>query len=139
VSLGLPRPCLDCGEPSTESRCEEHGPVHDATRARDRATPEERGYDAAWRRLSARARARQNFCTRCQSTDNLSTDHLPSAWWRKAKGLPLSLRDVQVLCATCQAELGSSRPGSRRYAEWEESRRKPIPSGHRAYLAWKTS
>lgn len=117
MTLGLPRPCLDCGTPSTESRCEAHRPAH--ARTRERATPEERGYDAAWRRLSRRARARQNFCTRCQSTRSLSVDHLPSAWWKHDRRLPITLRDVQVLCAVCQAALGSSRPGSARYAEWE--------------------
>lgn len=120
MSLGLARPCLDCGEPTTESRCPDHRAERSATRAR--RAPEDRGYDAAWRRLSARARQLQRFCTRCGSTKNLSTDHTPEAWHRKVNGLPITLRHVQVLCATCQAELGSSRPGSTRYDEWEAGR-----------------
>lgn len=120
MSLGLLRPCLTCGEPSPGSRCPEHTKKPEALRAR--GTAEDRGYDSAWRRLSKRARARQNFCSLCSSTSNLSTDHTPEAWWRKANRLPIRLRDVQVLCARCQAELGSSRPGSPRYTEWEASR-----------------
>lgn len=120
MSLGLLRPCLTCGEPSPESRCPDHAYAH--ARTRERETPEQRGYDSAWRRLSRRARSRQNFCTRCQSTRNLSVDHLPSAWWKKEHRLPITLRDVQVVCAKCQAELGSSRPGSDRYAVWEATR-----------------
>lgn len=116
MSLDLMRPCLDCGEPSAESRCPSHARAKSATRARE--TPEDRGYDAAWRRLSKRARQRQNFCSRCQSTRNLSTDHTPEAWWRKAHGLPITLRHVTVLCAKCQSEVGSSRPGTPRYQEW---------------------
>jgi len=120
MSFGLLRSCLDCGSLSTESRCAEHRPTQVATRARE--TPEERGYDAAWRRLSKRARQRQGFCNRCSSTKHLSTDHTPEAWWRKANGLPITLRHVQVLCAGCQVELGSSRPGSPRYEAWEANR-----------------
>lgn len=120
MSLGLLRPCLTCGEPSPGSRC----PEHEALRARGRSRPtyRERGYDAAWDRLSRRVRSRQNFCMRCQATDNLSVDHLPIAWHRWELALPVRLRDVQVVCARCQSELGSSRPGSARYEEWERNR-----------------
>lgn len=72
--------------------------------------------------MSRRARARQNFCGRCSSTDHLSTDHLPIAWWRHERGLPIRLADVEVLCARCQSIVGSSRPGTPRYEEWLRSR-----------------
>lgn len=120
MSLGLLRPCLDCGEPSTESRCPDHTVERSAVRVRE--TAEERGYDSQWRKLSKRARRLQPFCGRCGSRRNTGTDHLPIAWHRKANGLPIRLADVEVLCASCQMIVGSSRPGSHRYAEWEANR-----------------
>lgn len=126
-------PCRVCGAVSERPLCPEH---EEATAPRGRASYRDRGYDGAWDRLSRRARARQNFCTLCSATENLSTDHSPEAWHRKAHGLPIRLRDVQVLCAGCQAKLGSSRPGSRRYTAWLESRA-DRPGGHRGYLTWR--
>ena len=121
MTLGLLKPCLTCGEPSTESRCPDHTRP-EALRAR--GTAEERGYDAAWRRLSKRARRLQPFCgwPGCGSSRNLSGEHTPEAWWRKENGKPIRLQDIEVLCAKHQAEAGSSRPGSPRYSEWEASR-----------------
>lgn len=116
----IPRPCAVCGELSEENRCRTHKRHREALRARGDFRA--RGYDAAWDRLSQRARARQNFCTLCLVTNGLSADHLPIAWWRKEHNLPIRLRDVQVLCAQCQADVGSSRPGSPRYERWLETR-----------------
>jgi 5-methylcytosine-specific restriction protein A len=119
VTAGLLRPCLTCGEPSPESWCDLH-----ATRARTRARVpyRQRGYDGAFDRLSRRARARQPFCLTCHATENLTTDHLPIAWWRKAHGFTVRLRDVQVLCGPCNTRAGSSRPGSPRYEAWLAAR-----------------
>lgn len=115
----LPRPCLVCGEPGPGSWCPEHAP----TRARARRPPtklpfRQAGYDGAWDRLSARARRLQPFCLDCGSTRDLQADHLPSAWHRAERGLPLRLSDVEVLCAGCNVRRGSSRPGSERYEAW---------------------
>lgn len=117
---GVMVPCLTCGEPTDEGpRCADHV---EQRPPRQRESFRARAYDAAWDRLSRRARQRQNFCGRCGSTSNLSADHLPIAWWRRANGLPIRLRDVEVLCAACQSAVGSSRPGTPRYEEWEASR-----------------
>lgn len=105
------RPCIVCGELSEGSRCEECSPRPAALRG---SSPDQRGYDAAWRRLSRRARQLQPFCLDCGSEDDLTADHLPSAWERKAAGLPLRLVDVEVVCNGCNAARGSSRPGSAR-------------------------
>jgi len=102
------RPCLTCGEPSDSSYCDDHdrGPWHHRE-----GSASDRGYDHSWTLLSKRARRLQPFCLRCGSVDDLQTDHLPSAWERKAAGKPIRLRDVQVLCGPCNVDAGSSRPG----------------------------
>lgn len=97
------RPCLDCGEPGTGPRCPEHT-VHSA-----KPTAHSRGYDAAWARLSKRARRLQPFCTECGATEDLQTDHTPEAWARKAAGKPIRLSDVQVLCGPCNRAAGAAR------------------------------
>ena len=123
MSSGLPKPCVlaSCGELHlNESRCDVHQAEllrqqhRDAEPNRNRLSPRERGYDEAWRRLSARARRMQPWCSDCGRTDDLTTDHLPSAWERKAQGKPIRLEDVDVLCRPCNADAGSSRPGSSR-------------------------
>lgn len=120
--LGLNRPCLDCGALSPNSRCAEHEAIlkqrmnRKRDENRDRLSPRERGYDAAWSRLSARARRLQPWCSQCNAREDLTTDHLPSAWARKAEGKPIRLSDVDVLCRSCNAKKGTSRPGSERAA-----------------------
>ncbi len=98
------RPCLTCGQPTGRPRCAEHTPT------RDRATAEARGYDTAWRNLSRRARRLSPLCEDCGATENLSVDHLPSAWQRKAAGKVIRLADVAVVCRACNNRRGSSRP-----------------------------
>lgn len=105
------KPCIECGTPSTESRCDDHTPQ---TWRHHNGSARERGYDRAWDKLSARARRLQPFCSDCHTTENLTTDHKPSAWKRKAEGKPLRLWDVDVVCAPCNLARGSSRPGSER-------------------------
>ncbi|MCH9668949.1 MAG: hypothetical protein K0U76_03850 [Actinomycetia bacterium] len=94
--------CLDCGEPSTGPRCTEHT-------LDDKPTAHARGYDAAWTRLSKRARRLQPFCTDCGSTEDLQTDHTPEAWARKAAGKPIRLADVEVVCGPCNRARGAAR------------------------------
>ena len=96
------RPCLDCGAPSTGPRCD----VHTVDTKPDATT---RGYDAAWTRLSKRARRLQPFCTDCGSTEDLQADHTPEAWQRKAAGKPIRLQDIQVLCGPCNRTAGAAR------------------------------
>ena len=102
------KPCIapGCGEPTDQSRCPDH--------RKDTRNKKDRGYDWRWDELSRRARRLQKFCERCGSTEDLQADHLPSAWQRKAQGKAIRLADIQVLCGTCNRDLGSSRPGSTR-------------------------
>ena len=112
------KPCLDCHELTEDSRC--HNCLRDHVNARERATdrhrssPTERGYGYAWRRLSERARKLQPWCSRCGTDENLSVDHLPSAWERHAQGKSIRLEDIDILCLSCNGSIGSSRPGSER-------------------------
>lgn len=94
--------CLDCGEPSDGPRCPEHT-------IDTKAHASARGYDAAWTKLSKRARRLQPFCSDCGSTEDLQTDHTPEAWARKAAGKPIRLSDVQVLCGSCNRSAGAAR------------------------------
>ena len=59
------RPCLTCCELSDRSRCDEHRP-HQV-----KASAAARGYDAAWARLSHKARQLQPFYTDCGAADAL--------------------------------------------------------------------
>ncbi|WP_343953434.1 hypothetical protein, partial [Tsukamurella spumae] len=96
------RPCIDCGDVvPTGIRC----PTCQPPEAPER-TPAARGYDAAWRNLSRRARRLQPFCTDCGATDDLQADHTPAAWDRKARGLPIRLRDIDVVCGPCNRARG---------------------------------
>lgn len=88
--------CLDCGQPSSATRCPDC--------AAGRPT-----YDSAWNRLSIRARKAQPFCSDCSTTHDLTTDHTPAAWQRKAAGKPIRLRDVQVLCRRHNSQKGPAR------------------------------
>lgn len=101
------RPCLDCGTPSEGPRCPEH-----ATEAK--GTRHARGYDAAWTRLSKRARRLQPFCSDCGSTEDLQTDHTPEAWAAKAQGKPIKLSMVDVVCGPCNRARGAARGPSTR-------------------------
>lgn len=102
------RPCIVCGEPSPGTRCPEHTTEHARTRVR--GTARQRGYDSRWDALSKRARRMQPWCSDCRSTVDLTTDHLPTAWERKAQGKSIRLRDVAVVCGDCNSTRGSSRP-----------------------------
>jgi 5-methylcytosine-specific restriction protein A len=96
------RPCIDCGEPAEGPRCPEH-----TTDAKGTATA--RGYDAAWDKLSKRARRLSPFCSDCGSTEGLECDHSPEAWARKAAGKSIRLQDVDVVCGECNRARGAAR------------------------------
>lgn len=100
------RPCLVCGEPANESRCDEHKIID---RRLDKTSPRLRGYDTAWDKLSRRARRLQPFCSDCGAGEDLTTDHTPEAWRRKERGLKIRVTDVQVVCRSCNAKRGKAR------------------------------
>lgn len=110
------KPCIACGEPGSNARCTDCQTAHDAkyTRKSVKVNASERGYDRRWRVLSERARRIQPWCTDCGTPDRLTGDHSPEAWERKAKGLPIRLRDIDVVCQACNNDRGSARPGGMR-------------------------
>lgn len=89
------RPCITCGEPTEGSYCTDHQP------ATHQLSADARGYDAAWRRLSKRARRLQPWCTDCGTTEDLTGDHL--RWPAR------QLEDVDVVCRTCNSRRGAIR------------------------------
>lgn len=90
------RPCLGCGEPTSATRC-------------DRCAEARGQYDWRWQRLSEKARRLQRFCSDCGATENLTADHSPEAWERKRRGLVIRLRDIDVVCGTCNRKRGDAR------------------------------
>lgn len=97
------KPCLRCGEPTPRTHCDEHRPKPPPK------SPRHYGYDAAWDRLSKRARRLQPWCLDCGATDDLQADHTPSAWQRKEQGLAIRLQDIAVRCGPCNRAAGAAR------------------------------
>lgn len=104
--MGLLRSCVECGELSEQSRCAEHQPAEPP-----KASSTQRGYDSVWARLSKRARTLQPFCTDCLTTKDLTADHSPEAWERKAQGRAITLDLITVVCRSCNAKRGAARGG----------------------------
>ena len=98
--------CTDCS-PGTSSRARWR------LQDRERGSRQQRGYDAAWDRLSRRARRLQPFCLDCGSTEDLTADHSLTAWERRAAGKLIRLQDIDVLCRRCNAERGDPRDPDR--------------------------
>lgn len=101
------RPCLDCGDPTDSPRCREHQRPN-----KSKTKTAGRGYDNTWNRLSRKARQLQPWCLDCGATEDLQTDHSPEAWQRHARGLPIRLRDVDVVCGECNRTRGAARPAN---------------------------
>lgn len=103
--------CADCGNPYDKDdgpgTCPECRPAR--TDPPTKGTRTARGYDNAWGRLSQRARRLQPFCLDCGSPHDLTCDHSPTAWQRKAEGKPIRLEDIDVVCRSCNSARGAAR------------------------------
>lgn len=104
-------PCRDCGEPTEGTYCDYCRPQYINRQRDNKKPPRSIGYDSTWDALSKRARSRQNWCSDCGSTEDLTADHSTRAWERKAAGLPIRLKDIDVVCRRCNADRGRQRPG----------------------------
>lgn len=91
--------CAVCGEPCPDYRCKAHQLARPVKAGR-----EERGYNAAWRNLSERARKLQPWCSTCGATEDLTCDHLE--WPAR------TLKDVDVLCRKCNSAKGAPTPAN---------------------------
>lgn len=104
--------CPDCGRvfdrESSSAYCNDCKPIDDSWTLRDKTT-DERGYGAAWQRLSKRARRLQPFCTDCYSPDDLTADHTERAWQRYDAGKTIRLQDIDVVCRDCNSARGAAR------------------------------
>lgn len=98
-------PCLECGQLATGPRCEQHRLKY----SRPKPAHRNAGYDSAWRRLSAKARRLQPWCSDCHATTDLQADHTPAAWARHDRGLPVRLQDIDVVCGPCNRARGAAR------------------------------
>ena len=107
--------CPSCGDvfdrdDSAAARCPACQPKRRRESVRPwRGTSTERGYDAAWRRLSRRARHIQPWCSDCGSPDDLTADHSPAAWQRRDAGKRIRLEDIDVVCRPCNQNRGAAR------------------------------
>lgn len=109
--MALLKPCAEfnCGELATGTYCPAHTHKKPPNRSIPTEPPAARGYDQAWRKLSERARKLQPFCTDCGTREDLTADHSPEAWARKAAGKTIRLRDITVLCLPCNVRRGAAR------------------------------
>lgn len=114
--------CADCGTSYARdrpgARCPACAPPDDTARpSRVGRTTTQRGYGAAWQRLSKRARAAQPFCTDCGTPEDLTADHSEETWKRVEAGKVLRLQDVDVVCRRCNSERGAAR-GEKATDKW---------------------
>ena len=107
--MTVPRPCIECGVPCPATRCSLCGADRQRLLDQRRGHAAARGYDAAWRVLAARARRLVRHCDDCGSRDDLTVDHLPGAWEKRARGERLTLADVSVCCRSCNSRRGARR------------------------------
>lgn len=101
--------CIDCGAPSSSTRCPDCQSEREGRTAARRGSRHERGYDRQWERLSARARRLQPFCTDCGTQEDLTADHLPHAWQKREQGHALTTADIEIVCRSCNSRRGATR------------------------------
>lgn len=111
--------CPECGEVFERDEVTQRASCprcHDATGdnnstylKRAGVTDRQRGYGYRWIKLSRRARKLQPFCSDCGSEDDLTADHTPEAWERHENGKSIRLRDIDVVCRSCNSERGAAR------------------------------
>jgi len=88
------KPCLQCGEPTDQSRCPDH-------RLKDRPLAKGHAHTnpARWKRLSKRLRNNAPFCEHCGAVDQLQLDHIIPL--SAAPELTYADENCRVLCKTC--------------------------------------
>lgn len=95
------KPCIVCGIPGEDTRCQEHALKKEVRR--DRVTRQNR---ARWKNLSARLRRLQPWCSWCLTGSDLTVDHIIPL---EHGGDPYALTNLQVLCRSCNRAKGLTR------------------------------
>lgn len=90
------KPCVQCGEPSEGSRCDDHKLMRHSTR---------KANSARWQRLSRRLRRLQPWCDQCGTKDRLQVDHIIPVSERP--DLEYVLANLRILCASCNSSRGT--------------------------------
>lgn len=106
--MTLHNPCIECGQPTENTRCDRCKPEYVSRGPKD-GSPRKIGYGTSWDKLSKRARRMQPFCSDCGTPEDLTCDHSPQAWERYESGLPIRLQDVDVVCRRCNTDRGAAR------------------------------
>ena len=107
--MALLKLCLHCGrmyQPCSRNnrgRCRDCLRKYEREKRQRRGSTTQRGYDSAWRELASRAIQLHPYCANCSTTTDLTVDHIDP----KSKGRKdLTIRDVQVLCRSCNGSKG---------------------------------
>jgi 5-methylcytosine-specific restriction endonuclease McrA len=107
--------------------------IHRAEYDKRRGSPESRGYDRAWRKLSKQVIKEEPLCRRCRLKNSVMTDHILP----KRLGGTDARSNLQALCKDCHDEKTRQEDG--RFTGAPTSRvvlvAGPPGSGKAAYLA----
>ncbi|EHB54778.1 HNH endonuclease [Mycolicibacterium rhodesiae JS60] len=97
------KPCVVCGTPATGSRCHDHRLKNNRTARRSHG---QAAHDPRWRALSAEARRQQPWCDDCDSSSDLTADHIiPKS---VAPELVHAIENVAVRCRSCNSLRGNT-------------------------------
>ncbi|WP_225037991.1 HNH endonuclease [Mycobacterium canetti] len=97
------KPCLICGQPAANTRCDQHRPKNNRTARRTRG---QAAHDPHWRAISTQARRAQPWCDDCGSASDLTADHiLPKT---VAPELVHCRENIAVRCRSCNSRRGTT-------------------------------
>lgn len=113
-SVALLRFCLHCNT-HHQGRC--------PRLEQRRGSSTQRGYGSAWHRLVEQAIRHHPYCAICDSTDDLTGDHIVPL----SQGGTNTMSNVQVLCRSCNSRKGGRGVGVDR----RTSTKRPCPSNPR--------
>ena len=94
--------CLDCGRPTSGSRCPRHRREHE----RRRGTPDQRGYDKQHRAMRRQAIDAHPYCVDCGTSEDLCADHIVPL----SRGGTNALANYAVRCRRCISRRGVGSP-----------------------------
>ena len=88
--------CLECGELSDGPRCDEHKLTQ-----KPRKRTKFRSNPTRWKKLSARLRRMQPWCSSCGASDDLTVDHIIP--YSERPDLAYDITNLDVLCRRCNS------------------------------------